>query len=131
MPLMCIIDEQISMKKTLILGASTNPSRYSNKAANMLRKHGHEIVNIGLSGGEVAGVPIEEKGEVLADIDTVTMYLGERNQKEYYNYILATKPKRIIFNPGAENPELEQLAMENGIKTERACTLVLLSTGQF
>lgn len=128
---MCIIDEQISMKKTLILGASTNPSRYSNKAANMLRKHGHEIVNIGLSGGEVAGVPIEEKGEVLADIDTVTMYLGERNQKEYYNYILATKPKRIIFNPGAENPELEQLAMENGIKTERACTLVLLSTGQF
>ncbi len=131
MPLMCIIDEQISMKKTLILGASTNPSRYSNKAANMLRKHGHEIVNIGLSGGEVAGVPIEEKGEVHADIDTVTMYLGERNQKEYYNYILATKPKRIIFNPGAENPELEQLAMENGIKTERACTLVLLSTGQF
>ncbi|WP_346089218.1 CoA-binding protein [Sphingobacterium ginsenosidimutans] len=119
------------MKKTLILGASTNPSRYSNKAANMLRKHGHDIVNIGLSGGEVAGAPIEKKGEVHSDIDTVTMYLGEQNQKEYYNYILATKPKRIIFNPGAENTELEQIAMENGIKTERACTLVLLSTGQF
>jgi len=97
------------MKKTLILGASTNPSRYSNKAANMLHKHGHAIVNIGLSGGEAAGVPIEKKGD----------------------YILATKAKRIIFNPGAENAELEQLAMEHGIKTERACTLVLLSTGQF
>lgn len=119
------------MKKTLILGASTNPSRYSNKAANMLHKHGHDIINIGLSGGEVAGVPIEKKGEVHTDIDTVTMYLGESNQREYYDYILATKPKRIIFNPGAENAELEQLAMEHGIKTERACTLVLLSTGQF
>lgn len=97
----------------------------------MLRKHGHDIVNIGLSGGEAAGVPIEKKGDIHTDIDTVTMYLGEQNQKEYYNYILETKPKRIIFNPGAENAELEQLAMENGIKTERACTLVLLSTGQF
>ncbi|MDM1295523.1 CoA-binding protein [Sphingobacterium sp. N143] len=119
------------MKKTLILGASTNPSRYSNKAANMLQKHGHDIVNIGLSGGEVAGVPIEVKGKIYSDIDTITMYLSEQNQKNYYDYILATRPKRIIFNPGAENSELEQLAMENGIETERACTLVLLSTGQF
>lgn len=119
------------MKKTLILGASTNPSRYSNKAANMLRKHGHDIVNIGLSGGEAAGITIEPKGEVHTDIDTITMYLSEQNQKGYYDYILATNPKRIIFNPGAENAELERLAMENGIKTERACTLVLLSTGQF
>lgn len=119
------------MKKTLILGASTNPARYSNKAANMLRRHGHDIVNIGLSGGEAAGVPIEKKEKVYTDIDTVTMYLSAHNQEEYYDYILATKPRRIIFNPGAENPELEQLAMENGIRTERACTLVLLSTGQF
>lgn len=119
------------MKKTLILGASTNPSRYSNKAANMLSRHGHAIVNIGISGGEAAGVPIEKKGAIYPDIDTITMYLGEDNQKGYYDYILATKPKRIIFNPGAENTDLEQLAMENGIKTERACTLVLLSTGQY
>jgi len=77
------------MKKTLILGASSNPSRYSNKAANMLHRYGHDIVNIGLSGGEAAGVSIEKKGEVYPDIDTVTMYVGEHNQKEYYDYILA------------------------------------------
>lgn len=117
--------------KTMILGASTNPSRYSYKAAHMLKQHGHDIVNVGIKQGDVAGVAIEKKGKIYPDIDTITVYLGDQNQKEYYSYILDTKPRRIIFNPGAENSELERLAAENGIKVERACTLVLLSIGQY
>jgi len=119
------------MKKTRIIGASTNPERYSHKAAHKLKQYGHDIVNVGLKKGEVAGVAIESMGPIHADIDTITMYVGEANQKGYMDYILATKPKRIIFNPGAENPELAVLANKLGIDTENACTLVLLSTGQY
>lgn len=118
-------------KKTLIIGASTNPSRYANIAANRLVGAGHDIVNIGLRSGEVAGVEIETKGDVYTDVDTVTLYVGPARQPEYYDYILDTKPKRIIFNPGTENPELEQLAQDAGIEPIRACTLVMLSTGQY
>lgn len=119
------------MKKTLILGASTNPNRYSNIAALKLVSHGHSIVNVGLKSGEVAGVPIELPEIIHEDIDTITLYLGPANQIPYYDYILNSKPKRIIFNPGTENPELESLAEEHGIETTEACTLVLLSTGQY
>ena len=119
------------MKKTLILGASTNPARYSNLAAQRLTAKGHPIVNVGIKQGEVAGVQIEPAEEIHQDIDTITLYLGPQNQTQYYDYILKTKPKRIIFNPGAENPELEELAEKNGIETTEACTLVLLSTGQY
>lgn len=119
------------MKKTLILGATDNPSRYANLAANKLVSHGHPIINIGIKSGEAAGVPIEKAGEIYSDVDTVTMYLGSQNQPQYYDYILQLKPKRIIFNPGAENPELETLAEENGIEVIEACTLVLLSTKQY
>jgi len=119
------------MKKTLILGASTNPSRYSNLAAHRLVAHGHPIINVGLKSGEVAGVPIEKPELIHTDLDTITLYLGPQNQPEYYDYIINSKPKRIIFNPGTENPELEKLAEENGIQTLEACTLVMLSTGQY
>ncbi|MCS3555186.1 MULTISPECIES: CoA-binding protein [Sphingobacterium] len=119
------------MKKTLIIGASTNPERYSYKAAYKLKQYGHDIVNVGLKKGEVAGVEIEPMGLIHTDIDTITMYVGAANQKSYFDYILETKPKRIIFNPGAENAELEALAGAIGIDTENACTLVLLSTGQY
>lgn len=119
------------MKKTLILGASSNPSRYSNLAAHRLVAHGHPIVNVGLKTGEVAGVPIETAGQVYTDLDTITLYLGPQNQPQYYDYILKSKPKRIIFNPGTENSELESLAEQNGIETLEACTLVMLSTGQY
>ncbi len=118
-------------KKTLIIGATTNPDRYANIAANRLVGAGHEIVNIGLRQGEVAGVPIETMGEPHADVDTITMYVGAARQPEYYDYILKTNPKRIIFNPGAENPELEAMAHDAGIEPIQACTLVLLSTGQY
>ena len=119
------------MKKTLILGASTNPSRYANLAAQRLVSHGHPIINVGLKAGEVAGVAIEKPEIIHTDLDTITLYLGPQNQPEYYDYILKSKPKRIIFNPGTENPELEELAEANGIECTEACTLVLLSTGQY
>jgi predicted CoA-binding protein len=118
-------------KKTLVLGASQNPSRYSFLAINRLRQKGHPVVAIGRREGSVADVTLIKDKIALNDIDTVTLYLNNKHQQEYHDYILSLKPKRIIFNPGAENPELEKLAEEHGIETYEACTLVLLSTGQF
>ena len=121
----------MSDKKTLILGATPNSGRYAYLAAHRLVSHGNTIVNVGLKSGEVAGVPIEKPEKIYNDIDTITLYVGPQNQPPLYDYILATKPKRIIFNPGTENSELQKLANEKGIETEYACTLVLLSIGQY
>lgn len=121
----------MSKKTTLVLGASDNPSRYSNMAINKLRQSGHPVIAIGKRLGIVAGTALETETRRIADLDTVTLYLNPANQKEYYQYILNQKPKRIIFNPGAENEELSALAKQKGIETMEACTLVLLSTGQF
>ncbi|MEH6304102.1 CoA-binding protein [Olivibacter sp. CPCC 100613] len=117
--------------KTLILGATTNPARYAYLAANRLNAAGHEIVNIGIKKGSVAGVNIVPAGAPLPDIHTVTLYIGPKLQPQYYDYLMKTKPKRIIFNPGTENDELATLAKMNGIEPVYACTLVLLSTGQY
>ena len=119
------------MKKTLILGATDNPSRYANLAANKLVSFGHPIVNIGIKSGQAAGVQIEQADKIFEDIDTITLYVGPQTQPQYYDYIIQSKPKRIIFNPGTENRELEELAEQNGIETLEACTLVMLSTGQY
>ena len=118
-------------KKTLVLGASANPERYSFLAINKLRKNGHPVVAIGRKTATVADVDVVTEQKTLEDIDTVTLYLNANNQKEYYNYILSLRPKRIIFNPGAENEELASLAKANNIQPMEACTLVLLGTGQF
>jgi len=118
-------------KKTLVLGATPDTSRYAYLAANRLVSKGHTIVNVGIKTGEVAGVPIEKPETIHHDIDTVTLYVGPQHQPELYNYILDTNPKRIIFNPGTENSELRRLANEKGIQTENACTLVLLSIGEY
>lgn len=118
-------------KKTLILGASENPERYSNIAAYKLTAYQHPIVNIGLKAGVVANEPIQTDKPIFNDIDTITLYVGAKNQPEWYDYILKTNPKRIIFNPGTENPELEKMAEKQGIETIEACTLVMLSTGQY
>ncbi len=118
-------------KKTLVLGATTNPGRYSYLAINKLRETGHDVVAIGRRTGKVNDVEVIAEQKPIDNLDTVTLYLNAQNQKPYYNYILAQKPKRIIFNPGAENEELEQLAKENNISTQQACTLVLLSTNQY
>jgi predicted CoA-binding protein len=118
-------------KKTLILGATANEGRYAYMAANKLVNSGHAIVNVGLKPGEVAGVPIEKPETIHNDIDTITLYVGPQNQESLYDYILDTHPKRIIFNPGTENSKLRKMANEKGIETEYACTLVLLSIGQY
>src|SRR5690606_31273944 len=118
-------------KKTLVLGASDNPSRYSYLAIQRLRQHQHPVVAIGKKNTIVNDVPVEKEKKSFENIDTVTLYLNPRNQQEYYDYILSLNPKRIIFNPGTENEELESLAKEKGIQTMQACTLVMLSTGQY
>lgn len=119
------------MKKTLILGATTNTDRISYLAAEKLLKYGHEIVPIGIKKGEIFGIPIVTEKHIYHDIDTITMYIGAKNQAEWYDYILQTHPKRIIFNPGTENDELINLAEEQGILCEMACTLVLLGAQQY
>jgi uncharacterized protein len=119
------------MKKTLVIGASENPSRYSFLAVNKLLSKGYNVVALGNKKGKIQDVDITTEQTAFKDIDTVTLYLNPSNQKTYYEYILSLHPKRIIFNPGTENEELESLAQKAGIKTMEACTLVLLSTGQY
>jgi predicted CoA-binding protein len=118
-------------KKTLVLGASTKPDRYAYKAITKLVEKGHSVLAIGQNAGEVAGVKIQTKAIPLKNIDTVTLYLNPTRQRDYYNYIVEAKPKRVIFNPGTENPELYQLLELNDIKVEVACTLVLLTINQY
>jgi len=119
------------MKKTLVLGASTNPERYSFKAVTELRKHGHQVIAIGIKPGRVADVDIIDNIPMFTDIDTVTLYLNPERQKAFYDYIVGLKPKRIIFNPGTENEDLIALAKKNSIEPVEACTLVLLSIGEY
>ena len=121
----------MNAKKTLVLGASDNPSRYSYLAIQRLRQHGHPVVAIGRKNTKVADVPITKEHEVFENVDTVTLYLNAGHQKEYYDYILSLQPKRIIFNPGAENEELVKLAKAKNILITEACTLVMLSTNQY
>jgi predicted CoA-binding protein len=122
---------QNQSKKTLILGASDNPSRYSYLALNSLRKHGHPVVAIGKKSSKVADVEVTTEKKELKDIDTITVYLNPANQKAYYDYIFSLRPRRVIFNPGAENPELIAQLRSKGIEPVEACSLVLLSTGQY
>ncbi|HEX9980749.1 MAG TPA: CoA-binding protein [Flavobacterium sp.] len=114
-------------KKTLVLGASANPARYSCMAIKRLVASGHSVVGIGLKEEEVAGVKIHTKQLPLTNIDTVTLYLNPARQRDYYNYIIGIEPKRVIFNPGTENTEFYQLLRQNNIEVEVACTLVMLS----
>ncbi len=119
------------MKKTLVIGASENPARYSNMAIKRIVASGHPVVAIGQKVGTVGEVSIGTEKTPFSDIDTVTLYLNPSRQQEYYQYILSLNPKRIIFNPGTENDDFQSLANEKGIQTLEACTLVMLSTHQF
>lgn len=116
---------------TLVLGATERTDRYANIAIRRLLSYKQPVKAIGLEEGKVDTVPIQTGQPAFDDVDTVTLYLRAVNQKQYYDYILSLKPRRIIFNPGTENPELEQLAQQNGIEPIEACTLVMLSTGQY
>lgn len=119
------------MKKTLIIGASNNPERYAYKAAERLLAHNHEIELLGVRSAEIFGKTIDTDKKQFSNIDTVTLYVGPKNQPDYYDYVLSLKPMRVIFNPGTENADFEKLLTENGIIAEEACTLVLLGTGQY
>jgi len=118
-------------KTTLVLGASENPERYSYLAIKKLQAHHHPVAAIGRKKGRVDHVLIGTDPEHFEDIDTVTLYLNAANQKAHYDYIFSLHPRRIIFNPGAENDELYELAVQKGIMAQEACTLVLLTTGQY
>ncbi len=123
--------ENNEKKKTLVLGGSVNPTRIANKAIRKLRAYGHPVVSVGLKEGEVDDVSIQTGTPHFKDIHTVTLYLNTKNQNQYYNYIIGLKPKRIVFNPGTENPELSELARKNNIEVVEYCTLILLDTHTF
>ncbi len=119
------------MKKTLVIGASLKPQRYSNIAINRLVDYNHEVVAFGLKEGTVAGVEIDINLMPYKDVHTVTLYLNPERQKAYYDYIISLQPKRIIFNPGTENSEFQNLLKQSNIFFEEACTLVLLASNQY
>ena len=118
-------------KKTLVIGASLKAERYSNKAIRRLVSYKHEVVALGLRAGEVAGIKIDTAILQYQDLDTVTLYLNPKRQEAFYYYIIALAPKRVIFNPGTENPEFYKLLKKHNIAFEEACTLVLLGTNQY
>jgi len=119
--------------KTVIIGATPNPSRYAFMAAQSLRSYKHEFVPIGIKKGEVQGQPIQQITDrpAITGVDTITMYIGPQRQPPWYNYLLSLKPRRIIFNPGSENEEFAKLAESKGVEVIEACTLVMLRTNQY
>ena len=118
-------------KKTLVLGASLKNWRTSHDAVSRLAKYGHPVTAVGLQEGKIGEVNVTKELPEGQDFDTVTLYLNAKNQKKYYDYILSLKPKRLIFSPGAENPELAALAEQKGIETLEACTLTMLAVGLY
>lgn len=119
------------MKPTVVFGASTKPERYSYKAIHSLLQHGHQVYAQSIAAGELQGITFDTAPVAYANIHTVSLYVGPQNQPQYYDYIESLNPRRVIFNPGTENPEFEQRLQAKGIEATEACTLVLLATGQF
>ena len=120
-----------SNKKTVVLGASSNPERVSFDAVQRLKARNYPVVAIGLKEGKIGEIEIQKGFPKIDNVDTVTLYVGAKNQQVYYDYIFSLNPKRIIFNPGAENNELLNLAVSKGIETIEACTLTMLSIGNY
>lgn len=118
-------------KKTLVLGASLKPNKYAYLAVQKLVNHEFEVVAFGLKSGTVEGVNIDTEMVPYENLHTVTLYVNPENQKMYYDYIISLNPKRVIFNPGTENPEFYKILDKHGIFYEVACSLVLLSTNQY
>jgi len=128
-----VLNTENYVKKTVIIGATTNPGRYAFLAARMLTEYNHEIVPVGIKNGAVFGKEILDifQKPSVEGVDTVTMYIGPKKQPEHMDYILSLNPKRIIFNPGTENDEFIRKAQEKGIETVEGCTLVMLRSRQF
>jgi len=118
-------------KPTAVIGASPNPDRYAYKATVSLKRHGQPVFPVGIHGGEIMGETILTDKPQLKDIHTVTMYVGPRNQAAWVDYVLSLNPKRIIFNPGTENGDVQKAAEAQGIECVEHCTLVLLSIGEY
>ncbi len=121
----------MATKKTLVMGASNDPSRYAYKAVKMLQRFGHPVVAMGKRDDDIDGIKVEKGAASFDGVNTVTLYLNPINQRQYYDYIIGLKPERVIFNPGTENPELYKLLRENNIDVEVGCTLVMLSINQY
>lgn len=119
------------MKKTLVIGATTKPDRYAYKAVKQLRAHGHEVIAFGLKEGKIDDIPIETTWNPAWSVDTVTLYINPQRLEAYHDQIIALRPKRVLFNPGTESPALEAELKKAGIPYEEACTLVLLSIGEY
>jgi predicted CoA-binding protein len=118
-------------KKTLVFGASLKEDRYSNRAVRLLLSNGHEVLAYGFQDGQIETVNLDTKMLRYENIDTISMYLSPKRQKAYYKYIIGLNPRRIIFNPGTENPEFYNHLRDTEIDFEEACTLVLLSINQY
>ena len=119
------------MSRVLVVGASTNPTRYAYKAIHALLGNGDEVIPFGVKKGEVAGISILNDWHEWEGVDTVTLYVGPQNQSELQQKIIALQPRRVIFNPGTENPSFQELLESKGILAEEACTLVMIATKQF
>ncbi|HEX2969547.1 MAG TPA: CoA-binding protein [Bacteroidales bacterium] len=119
-------------KTTLILGASPNPDRYSYKAVQSLHRRGINVIAVGLRNAEIGGIQIiKGKPEDLPPVHTIGLYLGPKNQSDYYDYIISLQPQRIIFNPGTWNPELAKLAQDAEIEVIEDCMLAMLNCGNY
>ncbi len=116
---------------SMVIGASLKPWRYSHKAVLALRRQGQRVIAIGLRDGYIDDVKVERELPADVDIDTVTFYLSAERQSAYYEYLMNSKPRRVIFNPGTENPCLANKLSAMGVETLEACTLVMLSAGQY
>ncbi len=121
----------MKIKTTVVIGASENPERYSNRVTRMLKHKGMPVIAVGLKSGEIEGVKIQTGFPKVENVNTVTLYIGAKNQPSYYDYIISLKPVRVIFNPGAENPEFEKILEEKGIEAMKACTLIMLTIGNY
>jgi uncharacterized protein len=119
------------MKKTVVIGASDNPERYAFRATVALKQRGHEVVPVGLKEGKIHSTDILKGKPEIPEVDTITLYVGPAHQPYWYDYILSLKPKRVIFNPGTENPVLEEMLEKNNIEPVIACTLVMLAIGDY
>lgn len=119
------------MKRTLVFGASLKPYRYSNLVIHKLLRNEIETRAFGIVAGDIGDVQVMTNLNDFQGIHTITLYLNPLRQKQYYDAIVDLRPKRVIFNPGTENPEFYKILRERGIKVEIACTLVLLATDQY
>jgi predicted CoA-binding protein len=119
------------MSKSVVLGASSNHSRYSNKAVRSLLKRDHEVVPVGTKTGEIKELEILTGKPAIPDVDTVLIYIAPNRQSDYYDYVLSLKPRRVIFNPGTHNQEFIDLVKENGIEAVEDCALIMLNAGEY